>query len=82
MSSFGELRNDEVRHSPTPIGPGDAGEGMLISPGIMCWCARTQETTRRRPGEGLGHRGGAKRRAEALYRGAPTHDRSQCAAHG
>jgi hypothetical protein len=28
-------RRRESLHSPTPIGPGDAGEGMPISLGIM-----------------------------------------------
>jgi hypothetical protein len=43
---------------------------MPIPSGIMFWCTRTQDAARRieteRSGEGLGHRGGAERRAGAL----------------
>jgi hypothetical protein len=34
----------------------------------MCWCTRTQPHRAKRLGEGLGHRGGAKRRAGAHVR--------------
>ena len=33
---------------------------------ILCWCTRTQPTAQGRLGEGLGHQGGAERRAGAL----------------
>ena len=53
-----------TKKSPKPIAPPGsargASEGMPISPGIIPWCARTQEATQAEwPGEGLGHRGGA-----------------------
>ena len=71
--NFRELRACEVQHSPTPIGPGDAGEEMLIPLGIMCQSPNGERSPNGGigpvestiPGEGLGHRGGAMRRAGA-----------------
>jgi hypothetical protein len=61
---FRDLRTCEVRHSRAPIGPGDAGEEMLIPPGIICVYVYTRDDTApgRPGGEGLGHRDGAERR--------------------
>src|SRR5215218_5474082 len=66
------LADNELRRIPIPRTPVNkalprpdrartAGEGMLISSGIMYWCTRTQGGTQaERLGEGLGHRGGVE----------------------
>jgi hypothetical protein len=48
-----------ARHALQPAGP-DAGEGMLISSGVVVLCPRTPKAGTE---EGLGHRDGAERRA-------------------
>jgi hypothetical protein len=55
QSNFGELRHSEVRHSPTPIGPGAPGEKCLWTINILGTPRRIQWSTEALVAEGVQH---------------------------
>ena len=66
--NFLELRYGEVQHSLTPIGQGRRREARGCSYRALCVVyadTRDLRTQAERLGEGLGHQGGAERRAGA-----------------